>query len=209
MDAIIAWAVGLMVTWAPPGSSLIKDAIETPEEGRARYQEIARAAAKVAYDPELKPLFGGPRGRAETMALLLAIASYESGFRRDVDLGLGKLARGSGTDSCLLQIRVGAGKTPEGWTHEDLVSDREKCFRAGLRLIKGSFGACRKQDPRDRLSAYTRGRCIVNDRLSRARIGRAQSVARSPMTDAEILASAQKPAPVAPPSAPVPAGNDS
>ncbi|AUX28769.1 MULTISPECIES: hypothetical protein [Sorangium] len=211
MDSIIAWAVGIMIAWAPPGTSHIKDAVETPEDGRARYHEIARAAAKVAYDPELKPLFGGPRGRAETMALLLSIAYFESGYRRDVDLGLGKLARGSGVDSCLLQIRVGAGKTREGWSHEDLVSDREKCFRSGLALIRRSFGACRKQEARDRLSAYTRGRCIVNDKHSRARIGRAQNVPRAPMADEAVLASMQggkvKPAPrTAPATA---AGNDS
>ncbi|WP_434045430.1 MULTISPECIES: hypothetical protein [Sorangium] len=211
MDALIAWAVGIMVTWAPPGTSLIKDAIETPEAGRARYHEIASAAAKVAYDPESKPLFGGPRGRAETMALLLSIAYYESGYRRDVDLGLGKLSRGSGVDSCLLQVRVGAGKTREGWSHEDLVGDREKCFRAGLALIRKSFGACRKQDARDRLSAYTRGRCVVNDKHSRARIGRALKVPRAPMTDEQVLASMvnRAPAPAAPQSATSAAGNDS
>ncbi|WP_437781524.1 hypothetical protein [Sorangium sp. So ce1097] len=211
MDAVIAWAVGIMMTWAPPGMSRIKDAIETPEAGRARYHEIASAAAKVAYDPELKPLFGGPRGRAETMALILSIAYHESGYRRDVDLGLGKLARGEGVDSCLLQVRVGAGKTREGWSHEDLVGDREKCFRAGLSLIRKSFGACRKQDARDRLSAYTRGRCIDNDKYSRARIGRAMKVPRAPMTDEEVLASMTRraPTPPAPISAPSAAGNDS
>ncbi|HTN92080.1 MAG TPA: hypothetical protein VL242_50770 [Sorangium sp.] len=211
MDSVIAWAVGIMVTWAPPGTSLIKDAIETPEAGRARYHEIASAAAKVAYDPELKPLFGGPRGRAETMALLLSIAYYESGYRRDVDLGIGKLSRGSGLDSCLLQVRVGAGRTREGWSHEDLVADREKCFRAGLALIRRSFGACRKQDARDRLSAYTRGRCIENDKHSRARIGRALNVPRAPMTDEAVLASTPRrdPIPAAPQSGPRPPGNDS
>lgn len=202
MDSIIAWAVGLMITWAPPGLSLIKDAVETPEEGRARYHEIARAAAQVAYDPASKPVFGGPYGRAETMVLLLSIASYESGFRRDVDLGLGKLSRGSGIDSCLLQIRVGAGKTQEGWSHEDLVTDREKCFRAGLSLIRKSFGACKKQDALDRLSAYARGRCIDNDKLSRLRIGRARRVARAPLNDAAVLASMPSPAP--PPAPPSP-----
>ncbi|WP_437600573.1 hypothetical protein WMF28_03260 [Sorangium sp. So ce590] len=210
MESIIAWAVSIMITWAPPGTSHIKDAIETPEDGRARYHEIARAAAKVAYDPELKPVFGGPRGRAETMALLLSIAYFESGYRRDVDLGLGKLARGSGVDSCLLQIRVGAGKTREGWSHDDLVSDREKCFRAGFALIRKSFGACRKQDARDRLSAYTRGRCIADDKHSRARMGRAQNVRRAPMTDDAVLASMPGGKAKPPPQAAPPAvGNDS
>ena len=190
MDPIMAWAVALMVSWAPPGRSHIKDAIEEPEAGKARYEEIARAAARVAYDPATPPLFRGPRGRASTMALLLAVASHESGFRRDVDLGIGKLARGSGTDSCLLQIRVGKGKTAEGWTHEDLVGDREKCFRAGHSLIKRSFGACRRLPLLDWLGAYTRGRCARDEPLSRARLGRALRAQQAPLDDAAALAAA-------------------
>jgi hypothetical protein len=192
MDSIIAWAVAFMVSWAQPGLSFIKDAVETPDAGRARYEEIARAAVQVAYDPETRPVFGGPRGRAATVALLLSIAYHESGYRRDVDLGIGKLARGSGKDSCLVQIRVGSGRTPQGWTHEDLVKDREKCFRAGLALIRKSFGACRKLDPLDRLSAYTRGRCVANERLSRSRIGRSKQAPRPPIDDAAVLASIPK-----------------
>jgi hypothetical protein len=188
MDSIIAWAVAFMISWAPPGRSTFKDAVETPDDGHARYAQIAGAAARVAYDPALKPLFGGPRGRAASMALILSIAYHESGFRRDVDLGIGKLARGSGTDSCLLQIRVGSGRTPEGWSHEDLVGDREKCFRAGYGLVKRSFGACRRFPLLDWLGAYTRGRCSANEPLSRARIGLAQRTPRAPLDDAAALA---------------------
>jgi hypothetical protein len=191
MDSIIAWAVTFMVSWAPPGRSTLKDATETPEAGRARYAEIAAAAARVAYDPALKPLFGGPRGRAATMALFLSIAYHESGFRRDVDLGIGKLARGSGTDSCLLQIRVGTGRTAEGWSHEDLVGDRVKCFRAGYGLIKRSFGACRRLPMLDWLGAYTRGRCREDEPLSRARISRSHRVPLAPLDDAAAIAAAQ------------------
>jgi hypothetical protein len=168
MDSIVAWAVSFMITWAPPGKSKLKDAVESPEACQARYAEIAAVAAQVAYDPTLKPLFGGKRGRASTMSLLLSIAYHESGFRRDVDLGVGKLARGSGTDSCLLQIRVGTGRTAEGWSHEDLVGDRMKCFRAGYALIKRSFGACRRLPILDRLGAYARGRCMENEPLEDA-----------------------------------------
>ena len=193
MDSIIAWAVALMVSWAPPGLSLIKDAVETPAEGRARYEEIAGSALRVAYDPAIPPLFGGPRGRAATMALLLSIAYHESGFRRDVDLGLGRLARGSGMDSCLVQIRVGAGRTPQGWSHADLVGDRDKCFRAGIALIRKSFGACRKQESLDRLSAYTRGRCLSHDALSRSRLGLARKAPRPPVDDPAVLASREPP----------------
>ncbi len=157
MDPIVAWALSFMLSWAPPGRSLIKDAIETPEAGTARYAEIARAAASVAFDPESKPLVGGPRARSQTLAIMLSVAYHESGFRRDVDLGIGALARGSGTDSCLMQIRVGRGTTEEGWSHEQLVADRDKCFRVGLRLLRRSIGACRSLPPLDWLSAYARG----------------------------------------------------
>lgn len=192
MDPIISWAVAFMVAWAPPGRSQFAEAIETPEEGRARYTEIAKAATKVAYDPATRSLFGGPRGRAQTVALLLAIAYHESGFRRDVDLGLGKLARGSGTDSCLLQIRVGTGLTADGWSHQDLVSDREKCFRAGLAVIRRSFGACRRLDQRDWLSAYTRGRCVKDEPYSRSRVGLARRAPRAPLEDSVVLAADAK-----------------
>ncbi|WP_245678473.1 hypothetical protein [Chondromyces crocatus] len=195
MDAITAWAVSIMVSWAPPGRSHIRDAVETPEEGRARYEAIAEAAARVAYDPELDPVFRGPRGRATTMALLLSIAKHESGFRRDVDLGKGPLSRGSGTDSCLLQIRVGKGKTAEGWTHEDLVEDREKCFRSGHALIKRSFGACRNLPMLDWLGAYTRGRCVQGEPASQSRMKLAQRAPQAPLDDAAALAARAKATP--------------
>jgi hypothetical protein len=198
-----------MVSWAPPGSSLIKDAVETPGEGRARYEEIARAAVSVAYDPATPPLFGGPRGRAATVALLLSIAYHESGYRRDVDLGIGKLARGSGKDSCLVQIRVGSGRTPQGWSHDDLVSDRDKCFRAGLALIRKSFGACRKQEQLDRLSAYTRGRCSSHEPLSRSRIGLSRKTPRPPLDDAAVLVALAQREPAFAPGEPASAGPDS
>ena len=195
MDSMIAWVVALMLAWAPPGRSKIKDAVESPDEGRARYTEIAKAVTKVVYDETVTPVFQGPHGRASTAALLLSIAYHESGFRRDVDLGIGKLARGSGVDSCLMQIRVGRGQTSQGWSHGDLVTDREKCFRAGLNLVRKSFGACRRLDPRDWLSGYTTGRCTENEPLSRSRLGYALRAPSPPMKDAAVLAAMKTPPP--------------
>jgi len=194
MDGIIAWGLAFMLSWAPPGRSKIKDAIETEEQGKQRYAEIVRAAAHVAYDPQITPLFKGPRGRATTMALLLSVAWHESGFRRDVDLGVGSLARGSGTDSCLLQIRVGSGRTQEGWAHKDLVTDREKCFRAGLALMRRSFGSCHRLDQRDWLGVYTRGSCIEQEPYSRNRMTLALRTPKAPLDDAAVLAAAALPA---------------
>jgi hypothetical protein len=187
MDPIVTWALTFMLSWAPPGRSLIKDAIETPEAGTARYAEIARAAARVAFDPESRPLVAGPRARTQTLAIMLSVAYHESGFRRDVDLGLGALARGSGKDSCLMQIRVGRGTTEEGYGHEQLVAERDKCFRVGLRLLRRSIGACRRSSPLDWLSAYARGQCVVDDPTSHALIGPALRVQPAPLDDAHVL----------------------
>jgi hypothetical protein len=186
MDPIIAWALGIMLSWAPPGRSRIKDAVETPEAGKARYAEIARAAAGVAFDPREPPAVAGPRARSRTLAIMLAVAYHESGFRRDVDLGLGPLARGSGTDSCLMQIRVGRGVTVDGYSHADLIADRGKCFRAGLHLLRRSIGACRHLAPLDWLSAYARGRCKAEEPISHALIGPAFRVPAAPLDDEQV-----------------------
>lgn len=175
-DAFVMWSQAAMLRWAPPHER----AGETVKEAEARYLQIGAAAVDVAFAEPLT----GPRGRSRALALLLTVAYFESGFRRDVDLG-GELrqvgpgpagwiwfphARGDGGQSvCLGQVRVGRGKTAEGWTAEELVADRRKCFTAALHLIKKSFGACRRHAVVDRLSAYTTGRCQDNEPTSRHR----------------------------------------
>jgi hypothetical protein len=186
MEPIVAWALTFMLSWAPPGRSHIKDAIETPEAGRARYAEIARAATRVAFDPQVRPLVSGPHARSQTLAIVLSVAYHESGFRRDVDLGIGPLARGSGTDSCLMQIRVGRGNTVEGYSDADLVADRDKCFRVGMRLLRHSIGACRSLPPLDWLSAYARGQCVTDEPTSHALLGPALRVRSAPLDDAHV-----------------------
>lgn len=168
MEALTAWIVALMISLSPPDKGaaagrFVPDAVETTEQRTERYREIAAAIAAVAFDPDETPAFGGKGGRHATATLLLGISWMESGWRRDVDLGLGKLARGSGMDSCLMQIRLGRGETTkEGWTWEDLTSDREKCFRAGLRIIRRSMAACRELPLEHRLSAYATGTCATH-----------------------------------------------
>ena len=186
MDPIVAWALSFMMAWSPPGRSTIRDAVETAEAGAARYTEIARAAASVAFDPEARPLLSGPHARSQTLAILLSVAFHESGFRRDVDLGVGPLARGSGTDSCLMQIRVGRGNTVEGYSHADLVASRDKCFRVGMRLLRHSIGACRSLAVLDWLSAYARGQCVADEPTSHALIGPALHVKTAPLDDAHV-----------------------
>lgn len=209
------WLVDWMISVSPPGITYVKDASETPEEGRKRYEEIADDLISVVYDESEPPLFGGPRGRAMTAAVLAAVAFKESSFRKDVDLNLGPLARGdAGQSWCLAQINLGLpkdgrttlrvvfeGKTYRliqdkralvGWGGEDLVRDRKKCFRTSLRMARMSFGVCKKQDVLHRLANYAsgdgacvRGRDSSADRMRAAMRWLARR--RPPLTDEEAM----------------------
>jgi hypothetical protein len=205
-----------MLTWSPPGRSFIKVAQESSDIGRIRYEEIATSAIHVAYDPAEKPIFQGKYGRAQTLALLMSISFFESGYRKDVDLGLGSQSRGdSGRSWCLVQIQLDKpnhdGKTKtrilltnsgykfiydptfsRGWGGEDLVQDRTKCYRVGLRMARQSFSACSRLPLEERLSAFASGKCNNPDgqAVSRSRVRLAQSwLARSrpPLPDSEVL----------------------
>jgi hypothetical protein len=172
MNPLIAYLLAAIVTWSPPSDH---DYYELREETLDRYAAIAHDIAAVALDPAEAPLFGGPQGRAQTALLLASVAFYESGgFRRDVDLGLGTSARGdSGRSWCLMQINIGDGTTIEHWTGRNLVEDRQKCLRAGLRRLRQSFDMCQNQSFVDRLSGYTKGRCTDGDDFSHRRLNRA------------------------------------
>jgi hypothetical protein len=191
MSATTEWLVALLTTLAPldrespdrefPGWT------ETTSEREARYRSIASDLETFVFDPETKPAFAGESGRGRTAALLLAIAYHESGFAKDVDQGpcyrgpRGRNTRcDSGMSACLLQIHLGNGKTPEGWTQADLFADRKKCFAAGLRLVRASFGACRDLPLRDRLSAYASGSCAHGAEASRALMDLAERLATTP-----------------------------
>ena len=121
--------------------------------------------------------------------LLLSMALKESGFRRDVDYGKGKYARGDGGRSrCFLQLNVGAGRTvawnkkegrfakgddnkddvEPGYTGKELVEDRKKCFRAGYRVLQASLGACGGGD--NGLRIYAAGSCDKAEDISRKRM---------------------------------------
>ncbi len=158
MNALVAYIFSAMLVWSPVGDH---NYYEPRDETLARYAGIARTIAKVALDPAEPPLFGGPDGRAETGLFVSSVAYYESGgFRRDVELGTGKNARGDGGRSwCLMQVNIGGGRTQENWSGPDLVGDQEKCIRAGLHRIRESFRHCTGQTFIDRLSGYTDGRC--------------------------------------------------
>lgn len=147
---------------------------ETVEEKQVRYESFASDLYEVVYDPSVKPLFGGKKGRAMTAATILGVAFHESGFAHDVDKGpcyRGRNGRDvrcdGGMSACVMQIKLGAGTTTlrshgfEGLTQADLFRDRKLCFRVGLHLIRRSFVACSKQGPEGKLNAYASGVCTL------------------------------------------------
>lgn len=180
---VVLWLFQLMSTWSPPerrADSLLKDAQESKAQAIQRYLEIAQDAVEVAYMEEEPPILttkDEEKARAWTALLLLSVSYFESGFRRDVDLGVGRFARGDGGRSwCLNQINIGKGKVPDAnpvvgsWTGKDLVADRKKCFRTSLRMIRRSFSACSSQPFAYRLSAYAAGSCDKGHDESNARL---------------------------------------
>ncbi len=205
------WAVDRMSLWQPPGRSSYPNARETPEDGLARYHEIARDVISVAYDPSETPIFPGPYGRAKTTAMMLSMSDYESGYRKDVDTGEGEDARGDGGKSwCMMQIQLGLAvhgrtairiktdgpyfawttKKSEGWGGEDLVRDRQACFRAALHIIRESFVVCRGLPLNEKLSMYASGNCTDGREASRIRMDQAirwLAQVAPPMNDEETL----------------------
>lgn len=210
------WLLDRMLSWMPPGRSFIPSAKESKEDGSSRYGEIADSMIEVAYDPSEKPLFGGKYGRAQTLALVASMSWFESGYRKDVDLGLGKLGRGdSGRSWCMMQILLGTpnadGETKKrvyltadgfkfvypkdplwdkAYSGKDLVQDRRKCFRTGLHFARISFRACSRLPVGDRLGVYGAGKCIPGWKPSRYRVRKAQkwlSTSKPPLTDIEAM----------------------
>jgi hypothetical protein len=203
-----------MTAVAPMGRpQYIPEARETPEEAQERYESIARDAIEAVYDSSEKPLFSGETARFKTLNVLLAVATFESSFRKDVDYGEGKLSRGDGGKSwCLNQLNLGKanaqGKTPtrievnigggyrfttkadEGWGGEDLVSDRKKCFHAALAVLRTSFWSCGRSPLQDKLKVYASGSCEKGETESRRRMGLAlRWMQRAPVfKDQDVLA---------------------
>lgn len=161
LDQLSTWLVVAMTTFVPPQS----------DTDRARYESMAHDFAAVALDNAEEPAFEGDLGRAKTALLMASIASWESGYRADVDDG--RTLGDHGQSFCIMQVRV-IGKTREGWAGMDLTSDRTKCLRVALRHIRESFHWCASSVQEDRLAGYTVGSCRQNEHFSRDRVGRAK-----------------------------------
>lgn len=211
-----AWVLALLLLLSPPERRaefqrntqrvLPTEQRETTEEGRARYAEIARDLTAVVYEDETKPLFSGKRGKERTVAVVLAVAHLESGFRKDVDRGAGKLGRGDhGRSWCLMQVQAGVtGTVPSGnaitrgYTGADLVADRKKCFRAGIEMLRQSLSACKDQPMKDRLAVYASGSCdkgLAESQLRMALAGRITKLLPFPEQVEDPSKSGASPAP--------------
>lgn len=149
---------------------------ETAEQRTARYEEIAKDLHTVLQrEPAL---FVGDEDKLRTGAQVLAVAFMESGFQKDVDRG--PCYRGSpstkgrcdgGRSACMLQIMVASGTTHEGYTKQDLFSDRTKCFESGLRRMRKSMMSCTVLGGPDAgLNQFASGSCLRGLKASRARL---------------------------------------
>jgi hypothetical protein len=198
MNLLIVWLTIAMLAWSPPSSR--QASAETQ-----RYAEIARAALDVSFDPTEKPLFEGPHGRAKTALQILAIAGFESSYRKDIQMGS---KRGKAGDSCLMQVIIvkarrmrlstvyggtyewsPASAGPEGGlTADDLVGlDVRTCFRVGLHLARESFQICHD------LSMYTNGKCNgeIKAKHREMRAHQHYKMHPAPLLDANILSPTQ------------------
>lgn len=173
-EIVVAWILSLIVSFAPPAKVASGPQFEgweeTADEKLVRYEAIATDLYETVFEnPDNASLFsGGFKGKLRTTTLLLATAAHESAFSRDVDQGPCFRKNGykgrcdSGKAYCMMQVHVGPdGKTPEGWTGEELFADRKKCFTTALNGMRRSIRACRKvhKTPNLWLSAYASGDC--------------------------------------------------
>jgi hypothetical protein len=180
-ELLIAWILGMMVTVVNPHRTgeTIPEARESFAQADERYANIANDIVEASYREDVKPVFAGPYGRAKTAMLVASIFYMESGFRRDVDLGIGRArTRRAGLNDfgrswCMGQINLGrnaaasalageeksASVTAEGWSGPDLLADRQKCVIATIGLLRSSFGSCAHLPSSQRLAAYAAGTC--------------------------------------------------
>lgn len=187
----IAWMVAFITSYAPVGRpQFIPEAKETKDETEIRYNSIATDIATVVMEED--PLFKGPHGRIKTATVMLSIMYHESGFRKDVDLGKGALAKGDGGRSvCMMQLNIGGGRTfdwnkvqkrfaldkdppievEKGWDAKEIAADRKKCIRAGYRIMKHSFTLTASLPVTEWLRVYASGNAEGGSRESKNRMG--------------------------------------
>jgi hypothetical protein len=208
------WVLSFIRNVAPPGRKVYyPEGQETKELAETRYDSIAKDLLGVIYHPKTKPLFTGPYGRARTLAVVLSVMMHESSFMRHVDYGLGKYAKGDqGKSVCLMQIFVDEGRTmrwntvenrpvkwndptadiSNGYTGDEILSDRQICIREGMKVLLVSFGGTKGMPLDERLRIYASGSRDKGAESSRNRMRTAMQwyakSFRNQFTDAEVMA---------------------
>ena len=149
--------------------------------------EVVKDIQIIIYDPLYTPWFGGKWGRAQDAALVAIISSEESGGYRP-KVVTGKKRGDNGSSWCMMSLNIGKGKTPQGWTGSELITDRHKCLLVGIHAMHQSMNACRRYGTLSGLSIYNTGRCIQGERISVFRISRAlYKVNKNVPTDNEVM----------------------
>jgi hypothetical protein len=168
-----AWVLAAIQSVSPPHVADLPtypSATETREERAARLEAIAEDIAAVALREDPGAL-GSPKRVA---AYLIAVASLESGFARDVDLGpcdpqrIAKRGCDGGRAKTLWQLH-GVG----GWP------TRQEAARRALGAVRLSLRACQRLPASQRLALYASGSCHTahGRRASVARVALAERLA--------------------------------
>ncbi len=110
-------------------------------------------AAAIAAASEEEPLFSGKKGAEKTAALLVSVAWFEGAFRPDAE---GDHRAGKPTSFCAMQVNQ-SNFAALGTTREELLRNVRACVRAGLRMMRISFGVCRRETLEHRLDHYASG----------------------------------------------------
>lgn len=189
---VVAWIFALMSFLAPPEKLTAAPHVQLPgweetlEQRTERYESIAKDIFEVVYDVSAKLPYRGKRGRAQSTALLVAIAFMESGFMPDVDKGP-CYRKGSFRTRCdgglsagMWQARLGEGETllsihgVDGLKQADLFKDRKTQVRIALHMVNRSFKTCRLLGPEAVLNVYSSGSCSRGQKPASARLALAK-----------------------------------
>lgn len=179
MSQLATWAL-TVITALTAHTQTERLRSETEVEMQTRYASIGTDLEDVLL--KSKPLFGDDENRHKTAALMLAIASFESGFVKSVDVGS---RRGDNGESyCIMQVRLGKQNVyfgPEemrAWKGADLSSDRKKCFAAGLEALRLSVSRCGTGPNGRALNIYASGSCETPSAEAKHRWVFSQQIAR-------------------------------
>jgi hypothetical protein len=165
--AFALWILALLRSVAPHPPVVRGMQPEDPADFDARLGSIALDIASAAEEAPIRSL--GPHPRARTAALLVAVASTETGLALDTDIG-----------PCIPSppTRCDSGKAVSIWQvhvppEEAAIyfADRRRAALLAIRRLSSSLFVCRHSLGLDALSAYASGDCEHGLPESRRQMG--------------------------------------